>query len=55
MIDTLGSTSSAAARWGGSHAELNAPFIPGESPGALVGAKYTWLDEGAESGIAYYT
>ena len=54
-MDMLGLNHDRSASLGGPHAKLNASFIPGQSPGALVGADYTWLDEDAESGIAYYT
>lgn len=53
-IDTLGFNLYRSESPGGPYTRLNASLIPSQSPGAPVGAVYTWLDEHVEWGTTYY-
>jgi hypothetical protein len=38
----------------GPYVKLNESLIPSQSPGSVLGATYTWVDEDVEPGITYY-
>jgi hypothetical protein len=38
----------------GPYVRLNAALIPGQAPGSIFGAAYTWLDKEVQPGITYY-
>lgn len=38
----------------GPYVKLNDTIIPSQSPGAIFGATYTWIDEDVQPGITYY-
>ena len=38
----------------GPYVRLNEALIPGQDPGSVLGATYTWLDGGTKPGVTYY-